>query len=81
MEFGHPHAVRMIVAATAFTLVPLLARGRARTPVTATVAVLLGLFVMAGMFGVGLFFVPAAVLQVVTGLIPTEPWSRYPPQT
>lgn len=69
----NPQAVGMIVAATAITLIPLLARGRARRPVTASVAVLLALFVMAGMFSVGLFFVPAAVLQVVAALIPTEP--------
>ncbi|MFT4163866.1 MAG: hypothetical protein QM650_01330 [Microlunatus sp.] len=69
----NPQAVGMIAAATAITLVPLLARGRARRPVAASVAVVLALFVMAGMFSVGLFFVPAAVLQVVAALIPTEP--------
>lgn len=68
----NPQAVGIIVAATAITLIPLLARGRARRPVAATVAVLLALFVMAGMLSVGLFFVPAAVLQVVAALIPTE---------
>ena len=69
----NPQAVGMIVAATAITLIPLLVRGRARRPVTASVAVLLALFVVAGMFSVGLFFVPAAALQVVAALIPTEP--------
>lgn len=63
----------------AISLLPLFARGRAWQPLSIIAAILLGFAVFLGMLSIGIFFVPAMIVEVAAACLPTHAMPRKAP--
>ncbi|MCL2795099.1 MAG: hypothetical protein FWD85_07310 [Microbacteriaceae bacterium] len=59
-----------------FAVSPLLTRGRAWRPVSIVSAVLLALFTLVAILSMGVFLIPAAIVELVAVFVPSRAWAH-----
>ena len=79
VQVNGPSVIVLLAIPIAISLLPLFTRGRAWQPLSIAAAVLLGLAVLLGSFSIGIFFVPAMIVEVVAACFPTRAASRKAP--
>lgn len=81
LETVGPSVFVPLLIPVVLTALPLLVRGRGRTPVSVATAVALGVFVVLGSASIGWFYIPAlaAAVAAVVAMIGSRPGLQVPP--
>lgn len=74
-----PSVLVVLAIPILISLLPLFARGRAWQPLSITAAILLGFAVFLGILTIGIFFVPAMVVEIAAASLPTRATRRKAP--
>lgn len=72
LSVNGPWALVVLAVPPAIAALPLFARGRAWQPLSVVACVLLGAGVLVGILTIGVFFLPALVVEVVAACLPTR---------
>jgi hypothetical protein len=76
VQVNGPSVMVLLAIPIAISLLPLFARGRAWQPLSITAAILLGFAAFLGILSIGIFFVPAMIVEVAAAFLPTHATPR-----
>lgn len=76
VQVNGPSVLIPLAVPIAISLVPLLARGRAWQTLSIVATVLLGVAVFLGILSIGVFFLPALIVEIIAACLPAQAASR-----
>ena len=72
VQVNGPSVLILLAIPITISLVPLFTRGRAWQPLSIAAAILLGIVVFLGILSIGIFFMPAMIVEVIAACLPTR---------
>lgn len=76
VQVNGPSVLILLAVPVVISLVPLLAHGRAWPLLSIVAAILLGIAVLLGILSIGVFFVPALIVEIIAACLPKRATSR-----